>query len=116
MATMFPEGNYRTFGYKTTGTNAEVVYTVPTGFVAAFVVWTNVMDDGGSARTYDMTWTDDAASVTYTMEFAKVLAANVANSKECYLALRSADTVSIKGSAAGLHVTLSVLEIAGRKT
>ena len=76
MATMFPEGNYRTFGYKTT----------------------------------------DAASVTYTMEFAKVLAANVSNSKECYLALRSADTVSIKGSAAGLHVTLSVLEIAGRKT
>lgn len=103
---------YRTFGTVTVDTNPITVYTCPANtFAQVTEIW--ISDDAADARTATITWTDSSAAVTYTLAFQHALAANAKIQYNFLrLALDPADTVKVTGSAAGIHITVNVIEYA----
>ena len=111
----FPDGNYRMFGTALADTSQTTVYTVPTGFTTAYIVYFNASDDGAAARTLPIEWTDSSASVTYVLTFQEEIPANQAMEIKPLWALDVGDTLKCTGSAAGINIVISVMEISGRK-
>jgi len=114
MGAVLQEGSIRAFAVKTTDTNQTTAYTCPTHIAVAIVVWVNVADDAGAARTMTLEWTDSSATTTYALEFTKAIATAAGYNAEMYLTLEPGDSLSITSSAAGLHLTGAVLEVAKR--
>lgn len=96
-------------------TNATVVYTCPADMLAQITqIW--FADDGGEARTVTVTWTDQLTAAgggptTYTLCFTKAIAV-VTQTEMAFnrLALDPGDVVTVTASAAGVHVTVNVIE------
>ena len=111
-----PAGNYRSTATALTDTNATVVYTCPTSATAAFIAWINICDTSGGTGTATIQWVDSSASATWTIVNAKAIAANAAIDMELPIVLEPGDTLKVTADAATLHVIVTVLEVAGRKS
>lgn len=115
MTAIYEEGARRSFGTVTVDTNPITIYTCPTGVTTAYVTWLNASDDAADARTLTLTWTDASAAVTYTLGYQLALAANTPLRIELDLCLDAGDTLSATGSASGIHIAVTVKEVARRK-
>ncbi len=102
----------RSFGTVTVDTNPITVYTCPSTMFAQAVCLL-ASDDAADARTLTVTWTDSSGAVTYTLAYQRAIAANTTMDLQLYrLALDPGDTLKVTGSAAGIHVTVNVIEYA----
>ena len=115
MATFNPDGKYQSFGYATTTTSAESVYTAPTGFAAILVPWIHISNDDGNGFNVTLEWTDTSASATYVLAYQQPVSANEQFTKELYLTIDPGDIIKVTGSVTGLDVVITVVELAGRK-
>lgn len=115
MATVFPNGNYRSFVTIHADTNEQTLYTAGTGVVAAFLVNVHVSDDGASARTYSLTFTDSSESETAQLWYTRAIAASEQANVDFFIAMEAGDTIKGTASAAGVHSIVTVCEIAGRR-
>lgn len=116
MTAVFTEGeNYRSFTTIHADTNEQTLYTVPTGVIAAYFVWVNLSDIGANARTYTLKFTDSAGSTTATLMFQKAIAASEQVKEDFFIAMKPGDTLKGTASASGVHVVLTVHEVAGRR-
>lgn len=114
MSTTFPEGKYKRFVYNVPDTAENIFYTCPsTGFLAAYLVWLNCADDAGAARTITLSVRDSVASTTYVLVSAAAIAANLPYQFTATpLVLAPGDTLRATGSAAGIHIVGTVIEVA----
>ena len=111
----FPDGNYRRFDARTTTASAETVYTCPTGFSVAYVLYLSISDDGGANRTVTIELVDNSASTTTVLAYQEEIPANQSMEIRPLLPLDPSDYLQVTGSAAGLHVVGAVMEISARK-
>lgn len=117
MTTTFVEGaNYISTGTVLSTTVETTVYTCPTGFQAANVVWIHASDDGATSQTLTLTWTDSSAATSYTLLSAGAIAAGSVYNEDFNLALEAGDTIKATAGATGLHVVVTVHQIARRKS
>jgi hypothetical protein len=116
MTAIFEEGARRSFGTVLADANEATIYTCPTGIQAAYLTWINVSDDAADARTITLKWTDSSAAITYTLGYQIALAANAQLRLELDLVLDAGDTIKATASAGGVHLALTVKEVAGRRT
>jgi hypothetical protein len=116
MTAIFEEGSRRSFGTILADTVETAVYTCPDGNRTAYITWINVSDDGADARTITLRWSDDSEAATYTLGYQVAIAANAQLRLELDLVLDSEDTLLATASAAGMHVAVTVKEVAGRRT
>jgi hypothetical protein len=113
---IFEEGGRRSFGTILADTVETAVYTCPEGIRTAYLTWLNVSDDGADARTITLRWFDASEAETYTIGYQVSIAANAQLRLELDLVLDSEDTLLATASAAGMHVAVTVKEVAGRRT
>lgn len=111
---MFPAGSYRSVGTVLANTNKTAVYTCPTTIKAAFVVWVRTSDDASDARGLTLAWYDTSLATEFILGSVQALAANTPLAEELYLALEPGDELRATASAAGMHVTVTTIEITGR--
>jgi len=111
MATVFPQGNYRTVGFSLPDTNENTIYTCNVHSALITHLW--CADDAGAARTVTVKTVLD--STTYVLVSAAAIATNTPLEYEFKpLALANGDTVTLTGSAAGIEGFLSLIEVTGR--
>ena len=79
------------------------------------MTWLNVSDDAADARSITLTWTDSSASATYTLGYQIAIAANAQLRIELDLCLDAGDTLKATASAGGVHIAVTVKEVARRK-
>ena len=105
--------HYHSVGAKPTDTNPLTVLTCPTsGYLGFFITWISIADDGGAARTATLTWTDNSATATYTLVHDQAIPANDRiEVKPVPLVLEPGDSLSLTGSAAGVEITVSYVEV-----
>lgn len=108
---VFPNGNYRSFGTILSDTSQTAVYTCPSNIAAAVVVWIDIADDAGANVSATIEWTDSSASTDFTLEYQYDIPLKDRFQEALMLVLEPGDSLNVTGSQSGMHVTVTAVEI-----
>ena len=113
MASLEPSGNYGTVFYITTSGSEETAYTVPDAYPAVYIQQIRCVDDGGAARTISITVRQTGSGTAYYVAglLTPIPALAWLDLEFDPLVINKGGIIKVIGSAAGIHIQISFVQL-----